>query len=159
MALANLTQTETDRENREHCKHIAETLEAYANREIYRCPECGEEFELYDARGENYWFDDEENEIGKCPGCGHTSINENEFEPLSLWDYMTDALDVRFVVNSHKEILAVKILVAFGGPNIWIDSESRSVELYWWTDRASYPLSTDVCDALNEWAEEYWGCM
>lgn len=159
MALANMTQAETDRENREHCKRIAEDLEAYANGDLYRCPECQEVFQLYDPHGENHWFDEEENEIGKCPHCGHTSTNENDFEPLGLWDYMSDALDFRFLVNSNNEIIATKILVAFGGPNIWIDTETRAVELYWWTDRASYPISRDVAAAIDEWAEEYRGCM
>jgi hypothetical protein len=30
------------------------------------------------------------------------------------------------------------------------------VELYWWTDRASYPISYDAVDAVDEWAAEYW---
>lgn len=158
MALANMTQEQTNEYNREHCKRIALDLEAYANGEIYKCPECGETFELYDANGENYWFDENENEIGKCPHCGHTSENTCDFEPLTLWDYLSDALDFRYLINSQKEVIAVKILVAFGGPNIWIDTESRAVELYWWTDRASYPLSSDVCNALEEWAEEYLSC-
>jgi hypothetical protein len=94
----------------------------------------------------------------RCPHC--TAVHDiYDLEQLSIWDYLEDALDFRFVVSSRKEIIAVKILVAFGGPNIWIDTESRSVELYWWTDRASYPLSISVCDTLEEWAEEYWGCM
>lgn len=148
MALANMTQAETDRENRSTCKHIAKELEKYVEGKIYRCPECGETLELPDDVGDKY----------RCPHC--TAVHDiDDLEQLSMWDYLEDALDFRFVVSSRKEIIAVKILVAFGGPNIWIDTESRSIELYWWTDRASYPLSTDVCDALNEWAEEYWRCM
>ena len=49
-------------------------------------------------------------------------------------------------------------MVAFGGPTIYIDSATRAVELYWWTDRASYPISRDAADALDEWAQELWTC-
>ena len=152
MALANMTQAETDRENREHCKHIAEELEKYANGEIYRCPECGEAIE---------WNNDQYNSEEASYTCSHcdATFEESELEALSLWDYLSDALDFRFLMASDKSVIAVKICVAFGGPNIWIDTESQSVELYWWTDRASYPISRAVCDALDEWAEEYWGCM
>jgi hypothetical protein len=49
-------------------------------------------------------------------------------------------------------------MVTFGGPTIWISTESESVELYWWGDRASWPLSHEAVAALDEWAEEMWGC-
>ena len=35
------SQEKTDRENREHCKRIAEELEEYAEGLVYTCPECG----------------------------------------------------------------------------------------------------------------------
>lgn len=148
MALANMTQEETNTENRNTCKRIAESLEAYSDGLMYRCPECGEEFYMNENAGDKYC----------CPSCRAVFAIE-EYEQLSIWDYMNDALDIRFVVSSRKEILAVKVLVAFGGPNIWIDTESRAVELYWWTDRASYPISTSAANALDAWAEEYWECM
>lgn len=147
MALANMTQEETNRENREHCKHIAKNLEAYADGQVYKCPECGEEFQMAETAGDKY-----------CCPCCRAVFETDEFEQMSIWDYMTDALDVRYLVNSNREIIAVKVLVAFGGPNIWIDTETRSVELYWWTDRASYPLSSNAVDALDEWAEEMFSC-
>ena len=45
-------------------------------------------------------------------------------------------------------------MVACGGPNIYIDTMTGCVELYWWGDRASGYISSDVRDALNEWAQE-----
>ena len=147
MALANMTQEETNEYNRDHCKRIALELEQYANGDVYRCPECNEIITLPDDVGDKY----------RCPACG-TVHDVDDLEQLSTWDYLEDALDFRFLIDSLRDVLAVKILVTFGGPNIWIDTESRAVELYWLTDRASYPLSTDVCDALNEWADEYLAC-
>lgn len=147
MALAGMTQEETNVRNENHCKYIAETVEAYAHGEIYRCPECSKEIQLPDDVGDKY----------RCPDCC-TVHNVDDLEQLSLWDYMSDALDFRFLLNSDREVIAVKILVAFGGPNIWIDTETRSVNLYWWTDQASYPLSYAVCDDLDEWAQEYFNC-
>ena len=159
MSLANMTQEETDRENREHCRSIAQDVERYANGDMYRCPECGEEFDLY-TEGNYETADNAEDGIEKatCPHCGYASENYNDFEPLSLWDYFSDALDVRYLIGSDRSIIAVKVLVAFGGPNIWIDTETKRVELYWWTDRASYPLSLNVCDSIDEWAEEMFRC-
>ncbi len=140
-------QAKTDRENRDHCRRIAEDLEDYANGNVCRCPECNEIIALPDDVGDKY----------RCPDCG-TVHDVDDLEQLSMWDYLEDALDFRFLIDSRRDVLAVKILIAYGGPNIWIDTESRAVELYWWTDRASYPISGDVCDALEEWAEEYLQC-
>lgn len=146
-------------ENREHCKRIALELELYANGEIYRCPECDETFKLYDEYGENYYFDENENEIGKCPNCGHISENANDFEQQNLYDYFADCLDIEYRVGSDRdEIRSVQILVAWGGPNIYIDTATKAVELYWWGDCASYPISYDVCNEIDEWAQELWGC-
>ena len=161
MALANKTQEETNKENREHCKRIARDVEAYAEGRIYKCPECGEEFELYDMYGENFHINEEGNEIGKCPGCGYTSEGYNEFEQLSLYDYFSDCLDIEYRVSGkgRDDYRSVRIMVAFGGPNIYIDTASKAVELYWWTDQASYPLTHDVCDEIDDWASEMWACL
>ena len=147
MALANMTQEQTNDHNREHCKRIALELEEYANGNVYRCPECNEIITLPDDVGDKY----------RCPDCG-TVHDVNDLEQLSIWDYMTDALDFRVLLDSQKNVIATKILVAFGGPNIWIDTESRAVELYWWTDRASYPISGAACDEIDDWAAEWMQC-
>ena len=147
MALANMTQEETNLENRNTCKRIAEELEAYADGSVYRCPDCGDTFHMSSTAGDKY----------RCPHCGAVAETD-EYEQLSIFDYIADALDIRYLVSSDREVLAVKILVAFGGPNIWIDTETRQVELYWWTDRASYPISNALCDELEWAAQEVFQC-
>jgi hypothetical protein len=150
MALANMTQEETNNYNWEHCKRIAEELEEYANGNIYRCPECGQHCNV----------EEEENENGetvyKC-SCGCTS--EYEPEQLSIYDWAEDILDIEYRCGSDKTYRSVRIMVAYGGPNIYIDTATERVELYWWTDRASYDIGRDVAVALDDWAEEYWNCL
>lgn len=151
MALANMTQKETDRENREHCKSIAETLDKIVLGELYLCRECGEyttiEIDEHITQPDVYRMD--------C--CGH----ETEWEPeqVSLYDWLEGALDIEYRVGSDKEYRSARFMVAFGGPTIYIDTASGMVELYWWTDRASYPLRGEVVAELDEIAAELWGCM
>lgn len=141
-------QAKTDRKNREHCRRIAEDVEAYTEGRVHRCPECNNIVEIPDSVGNKY----------RCPECGTTSDIE-DFEQLSLWDYMEDILDIEYRISSDREtVRSVQIMVTCGGPNIYIDTATRNVELYWWGDRASYPISYDTCDALDEWAQELWGC-
>lgn len=140
-------QEKTDRENREHCQRIAEDVEAYAGGRVYKCPECGEEIEFPDGVGDKF----------KCTCCGEVNSVDG-WEQLSLYDYFSDCLDIEYRCDSKREYRSVCIMVACGGPNIYIDTSSKAVELYWWTDRAEYPLSYSAVDAVNEWAEEYWNC-
>ena len=138
-------------ENREHCKRIALELEAYINGDLYRCPECGEVIE---------WKNEQYNPVTGdfvCQACGHT-VDDGELEAVSLYDFFADALDIEYRVGSDKEYRSVCVTVAFGGPNIYIDTRSKAVELYWWTEHASFPLSLDAVEAVDDWAEQFWSC-
>lgn len=133
-------------ENRAHCKHIAEELDAYVNGEIRTCPDCGEEVR-------RDW--DEVGEAFKCPHCGEISDPYN-WEQLSVWDFLDDSYDIEYRCDNRRELRSVCIMVACGGPNIYIDTASKDVELYWWSDRARYPLSYKAVEAVEEWAAELW---
>ena len=149
MALANMTQEQTNRENRNHCKRIAELLEEYVNGDIYKCPECGDHCNMKEDENENG------ETIYKC-SCG--CVSEYEPEQMTLYDYLEDVYDIEYRISGNGEFRSVQILVACGGPNIYIDTAQKRVVLYWWTDRADYPISYDAANALDEWAEEYYNC-
>lgn len=145
-------QEQTDRENREYCERIAREVEAYADGMMYRCPECGEVIPWSNAQ-----YSPEGN-LYTCQACGDT-FDADDLEALSLYDYFADALDMEYRVGSDKEYRSARIMVTCGGPNVYIDTATRAVELYWWTDRASFLLSQDAVDAIDEWAAEYWEVM
>lgn len=68
-------------------------------------------------------------------------------EVLTALDYLQDALDIRYLVNSDNELLQVQILVAFGGPNIWVDiwaDGDGEVRGYWASDSARIPFKGDA---------------
>lgn len=147
----------TDRENREHCKRIADELEAYAAGNVYKCPECGQEHAREDIEESEH-----EDESGwaayTCPSCG-AEIAENDWEQMSLYDYFSDCLDIEYRCGSDRAYRSVCIMVACGGPNIYIDTDEKAVLLYWWTNRARYYLSSDAVEAVDDWAREYWECL
>lgn len=137
----------TEKENCDTCKRISDELDAYANGRVCRCPECGELHDLSDA-GDAY----------KCPDCGEVSPVE-DWDACGIYDYFDDFLDIDYIVNYQKEYKACRVMVACGGPNIYIDTDSGAVELYWCSDRASFPLSRDTMRAVDEWAEDYYNCI
>ena len=130
-------------ENRKRCIEIAKTLEAISEGLIYRCPECGE----FITEGD------------KTCHCCRAEINLDDCEQASFFDYFTDsALDIEYRIGSDRAFRSVRIMVACGGPNIFVDTGAREVQLYWWSDRASCPIDPDTCEAINDCFEELYNC-
>lgn len=84
---------------------------------------------------------------------GRDIDNEGEF---SAFDYLQDALDIEYIVNIRGEYLGARVLVAFGGPNIWVNTRTGTVEGAWWADRAEAPFIDNL--GLDEALEELWNC-
>lgn len=84
---------------------------------------------------------------------GRDIENEGEF---SAFDYLQDALDIEYIVNSKAEYLGARVLVAFGGPNIWVNTRTNTVEGAWWSDSATASFTDNI--GLNEALEELWNC-
>lgn len=147
MTLAGMTKQETNEHNREHCKQIADGLERVANGTAYICPDCRNSFNEDDL--ENHWNGD----AYTCPDCEGV-----ELEQESVFDWLSDALDFEYTINRDGSYKACRVMVAFGGPTIYVDTLHEQVELYWWTDRASYPISKDAAIELDATVEDYWNC-
>jgi hypothetical protein len=82
-------------------------------------------------------------------------LNSDDQE-MSAFDYLQDALDIEYIVNSKREYLGARVLVAFGGPNIWVNTRTNLVEGYWWGAyaKASFDDGIGLDDAL----ETLWEC-
>ena len=88
---------------------------------------------------------------------------EFDFEPSEegeepdAYDYLKDALDIEYIVNGKGEYIAARILVAFGGPNIWINTRTKQVEGAWWSTQATANYWEDAI-GLDYACEELWTC-
>lgn len=78
-------------------------------------------------------------------------------EATSPWEYISEALDFEFTVGSDRELRYARILVAFGGPNIWVDTRG-SVDGYWWGEEAHARIAPSACDELMEAIRDYYDC-
>lgn len=136
-------------ENREHCKRIAESLERVTSGNCVICPHCGNTLELDD--GET-----------SCPVCGGSLIDEDgdplDLDPCTLYEYLQDVYDIEYRIGSDGAYRSVRLMVACGGPNIYIDTAEKAVKLYWWTEYAEYPIDDDAVNAVDEWAEDLYEC-
>ena len=89
---------------------------------------------------------------GTCLGEG---LNVDD-EEMSAFDYLQDALDIEYIVNGKREYLGARVLVAFGGPNIWVDTRRGIVEGAWWNKHATAPFTDNI--GLDEALEILWKC-
>ena len=85
-------------------------------------------------------------------------ILEDDVEPASLFDYFNDMLDIDYVVDREKQFKGARIMVTCGGPNIFIDSYSGEVQLYWWTERATAVIPAEICEEINEVFRDFYYC-
>ena len=151
------------KEHNDHCKEIAEQLEAYRNGEYFEYngnlyPVNGKnEYWLNNTNGNSYYLDDDGYYYYEIDG---EKIDADSIEIVSLYDFFSDdsVYDVTYIVNSRKEFEAVRVMVACGGPNIYINTWDKQVELYWWNESGKYYLDTDICNAINEIFEELYNC-
>lgn len=138
-------------ENLDYCKHIRSELEKYYNGEVYRCPECGDVIHIPDF---DKLLSAKTGTTLPC-GCSIEDINY-DIEQLSLYDYFNDVFDIIYYIGGDKEVRGVRLMVACGGPNVYIDTYKYTVELYWWTESATANLGFEVCDAITEMFEEIY---
>lgn len=98
---------------------------------------------------------DHVNEIANNLNNGETN-ESGDF--ASGFDYLEDALDIQYIVNGDKQFLGARILVAFGGPNIWINTQTKTVEGYWWGESKFASYHNDEMDVEGA-VEELWNCI
>ena len=55
----------------------------------------------------------------------------------------------------RKEYLGAEIMVAGGGPTIWVNTYTKQVEGYWGGDRVNVPFSDNL--DLDDYCEEMYG--
>jgi len=78
-------------------------------------------------------------------------------ETMDGMTYLMDALDLNFVVSSDLKVMqSARILVAFGGPNIWVDTGKRVVEGRWGSDIATASFHADPMGIEMAASDLYW---
>ena len=102
--------------------------------------------------------------IKSCDNIADTleKIYENDFfiedEENDDYDYYyfdEDVYNIDYVWRKNYGLVGVRIMVACGGPNIWIDTMEGAVCGYWGTDVYRAYLTTACIDAINGYFAEY----
>ena len=73
----------------------------------------------------------------------------------SASDWMEDVYDIRYIVDREKRYMAAELMVAGGGPNIWVNLDTKYVEGYWGGDKVEHPFTDRL--GLDDYCEEMYG--
>lgn len=85
-----------------------------------------------------------------------TDEEKEDFEPNG-YDYLENVYDMKFIVGRDKSYYGAELMVAGGGPNIYVDTREMRVEGYWGGDRATWNFIDNI--GLDDACEEYWSCQ
>ena len=73
----------------------------------------------------------------------------------SAW--MEGVYDIRYIVDREKRYYSAELLVAGGGPTIWVNLNTMEVEGYWGGDRVTEPFNDNL--GLDDYCEEMYSCQ
>ena len=100
--------------------------------------------------------------VKSCDNIANTleKIYEDNFfiEDEENGDYYyfdDDIYNLDYVWRKGYGLIGMRIMVACGGPNIWIDTLEEAVCGYWGTDVYKAYLTTACNDAINNYFAEY----
>ena len=71
-------------------------------------------------------------------------------------EWMEDVYDIRYIVDRDKRYMGAELMVAGGGPTIWVNTYTKYVEGYWGGDKVLEPFIDNL--GLDEYCEEMYGC-
>ena len=79
----------------------------------------------------------------------------NGKEDASEW--MEDVYDIRYIVDGKKKYLGVMLMVAGGGPTIWVNTWTNEVEGSWGGDKCTHYFQDNL--GLDDYNEEMYNCI
>lgn len=83
------------------------------------------------------------------------NIDEKD-ECQSLYDYFDDVCDIEYRIDGRGKYRSVRLMIACGGPNIYVDTNDAYVKLYWGSTYAKAPISYTASDEIDNIFEEIY---
>jgi len=137
-----------------HVSKIVNTIEnGYYSKDNLEIEEDNGQYVIRNTETRNI-FDDE---FFNSESEAQVYLDLSQGELISGFDYLNDVLDIEYIVSSKKEYLGARVLVAFGGPNIWINTRTKQVEGYCWGDKSIQSYNNDSLD-LDDALETLYNC-
>lgn len=92
----------------------------------------------------DHWHD-----VSECP-------EDCEGMEASAMDYLSDALDIHYVIGSDREYRGARVCIALGGPTAWLNTYTGELEVSWWSAPETRELPKDFIDGLDGALSDLW---
>ena len=63
--------------------------------------------------------------------------------------YFEDTYNIDYIWRMGYGLIGVRVMIACGGPNIWVDTFERTIHGYWGCNEAIAHLTIDCCDKIE----------
>ena len=70
--------------------------------------------------------------------------NSEHGEDASVASWMDGVYDIEWITHRDKSYKAARLMVAGGGPNIWVNTQTEMVEGYWGADEISWHFKDNI---------------
>jgi hypothetical protein len=70
--------------------------------------------------------------------------------------FMDGVYNIEWITHQDHSYKAARLLVAGGGPNIWVNLQTNTVNGYWGSDKFSWSFQDNI--GLDDYLEELHGC-
>ena len=64
--------------------------------------------------------------------------------------------DIEWITHQDKTYKSARLMVAGGGPSIWVNLQRNVVQGYWWGDYCEHHFSDQI--GLDEYLQEIFDC-
>ena len=71
-------------------------------------------------------------------------------------DWMEGVYNIEWITHQDKTYKSARLMVAGGGPSIWVNLQRNVVQGYWWGDYCECPFADNI--GLDDYCEELYGC-
>ena len=89
--------------------------------------------------------------------CKNIAEDISDGDRLQANSYMEkNVYDIEWITHRDHTYKAARLLVAGGGPNIWVNLQDMNVEGYWGCDRVIEPFIDEI--GLDDYLEELHAC-
>ena len=71
-------------------------------------------------------------------------------------EWMNDVYDIEWITHNDHSYKAARLMVAGGGPNIWVNLQTNTVDGYWGCDKVEHGFVDNI--GLDDYLEELHSC-
>ena len=89
--------------------------------------------------------------------CKSSAEDMTEGDRLQANSYMEkNVYDIEWITHQDHSYKAARLLVAGGGPNIWVNLQTNTVDGYWGCDKVTWGFVDNI--GLDDYLEELHSC-